>query len=936
MSKIPNYSEVKPQVIVRQRLDPYTPAIDQAFHPVIIGTQCDLRRYISPSERAEMSGTLFAAESDANNSQTIPFENIPSRAGTIDHSYTRLFIENGFLQLADFSTGEIKLENSSTPNIVKFETKVLSNLGNEALSADFSGLNVAAGDILKLNYSSKEVYRRVLSVAREITPASVAAPTASASNPAATVQGVANVTGPAVTIESGTFAPFDKPLNFNGEFADRYFLTAMGDTVGLNTVFTVSSASGLFAGTATFTYDGSTGHTSNSSLFGGATIKLAAPAVISAGTISAFTLKGTYTPIPTASLTIAGNFSGADNVTYRIEFVEGGPFDDGTPLNIRVSAVDGSDISRVMAVQAGDTVTIGTKGLSFTFLSSLDENVRAGDAFYVKATAAGRQGKYSVLILNGPVDIDNSISVGGFFSSGELLRELSGEIERTDTDGAVRWESTDNGIVLKGGLHLPVFGRVDPLVPVTKRDNFTRVFAQYRWIVAPDGNETEYAISNPAEIAEKLGVIHPDNPLAFGVYTCLMGCEGEVKVIAARVRTDDRAGYEEVLERLTTRRHYYLLVPLSTSLDVMEAVKLHVVAASAPRKRKFRKAYLPYNTEKEFTVLSTSVTVGIGDAGANRVILSSGDTGRLREKMVIRINEAVTASGGKTYESLVIKQVISDTEVLTTTAFSGGVTSVEHGVEIWADDTPRFVADRVISLANTLDQRRLSLIWSSYPKMLGVQDGIVIESDLDMRFAATFLAGVRVLRPVQQGLTLTNVSLISSSRDMYTKFSETLLDEIASSGVMILAQEDQTKPTVVRHQLTTHTALGPIGYEDNMALIIDRIAFAVDDIVNEYRGRYQLSTDLLSIVRTNLVNYLERQLLNDTGDRLSGPVIQSYRDLVIRIHPTIRSRMQVGFRFLVFDMYNSAEVTLNAALALSEDLAGEDIIEINTTPVENS
>ena len=246
-----------------------------------------------------------------------------------------------------------------------------------------------------------------------------------------------------------------------------------------------------------------------------------------------------------------------------------------------------------------------------------------------------------------------------------------------------------------------------------------------------------------------------------------------------------------------------------------------------------------------------------------------------------------------------IAAILSTTEFLLEAA--AGANSGSAGV-LTSGDTVASQKLWLRNLANSYDNRRVALVWS--------------EANVHARFIGAEVAGLRSALPSHLGLTRTQVATASSAPAMHYRYSDDDLDEIAAAGVFIVTQDVDGGPLYIRHQLTTKTDAGSLYYEDSVGTNMDFRSFELDDLIEPHLGVRNVTPQLISRLRIDWEDSLNRNLANRYGDD-AGPELIAWRDMVVEAHPTLRDRIKF-YVVLEFPVpFNNAEAVLSGETALN-------------------
>jgi hypothetical protein len=184
--------------------------------------------------------------------------------------------------------------------------------------------------------------------------------------------------------------------------------------------------------------------------------------------------------------------------------------------------------------------------------------------------------------------------------------------------------------------------------------------------------------------------------------------------------------------------------------------------------------------------------------------------------------------------------------------------------EIYHPLTNAEKAEYIRNLSSNFSDRRIYNIFPSQFYGSGVlQTG---------EFAAAAVAGLVSSCLPQQPVTNLELVGIDDIPMVYQTFSYDELNTIASGGTLIVMQDLPGDQVYVRHQIST-------AYEDNnlntaelsITKNLDSISYFFDDLCSPYIGKYNITPELISVLRNVITSGLVR--LETTAWGLYGPQI---------------------------------------------------------------
>lgn len=179
------------------------------------------------------------------------------------------------------------------------------------------------------------------------------------------------------------------------------------------------------------------------------------------------------------------------------------------------------------------------------------------------------------------------------------------------------------------------------------------------------------------------------------------------------------------------------------------------------------------------------------------------------------------------------------------------------------------VKENVIAEAIASNSDRSIVVWTDAGKYLTDEGLKTLKND----FLACAVAGLRSSKLPQQGLTRQSISGLSSAPNMYTKWNDTSLDEIAANGVFIITQDYKNKDVYIRHQLTTDTNDGLLYWEDSIGVNVDEISYMAKDITDPYIGKRNATSLTLDEINNKWYSALLERTNVNTIDTQIGPQI---------------------------------------------------------------
>lgn len=233
-------------------------------------------------------------------------------------------------------------------------------------------------------------------------------------------------------------------------------------------------------------------------------------------------------------------------------------------------------------------------------------------------------------------------------------------------------------------------------------------------------------------------------------------------------------------------------------------------------------------------------------------------------------------------------------------------------------------------LSDEANQRSVN-VWSAgaYNYALNSATGKIETTSVPNMYIAAGVAALRAASLPQQGLSMKELSWVSSIPDNYMLFDKTDLNAIAVGsstdsgvGTMIIAQDDEGSNPYIRHQLTGDLTRGILYYEDSVGVNVDTICYGIKDIIKPYIGQRNNTQTTLVEIRNRITDYL-LELTNtgvDLDSRRIGPQITSVdlESIVVRLDSDLRDRVVCSFDIEVALPINTIKVHVNAYADLND------------------
>jgi hypothetical protein len=414
-----------------------------------------------------------------------------------------------------------------------------------------------------------------------------------------------------------------------------------------------------------------------------------------------------------------------------------------------------------------------------------------------------------------------------------------------------------------------------------------------------------YAITDIGDVVTTLGVVHPDNPLAQGVFNALSN-SGDQTVYFMAVPSDDLAGYLAVLDRASLVDTVYGLVPLSRDAQVQAAVEGHVNDLSGAENKRWRIAFFASDTPIVSAVYTAAnsgdgatdwlATVTDNPAvGGNQytlVTITNGAPTLLNDVKpgdLVRVRYATDAWGDASYEEYPVERVLTNGTLLLENGPAVAV-NVASKIEIWHENSAPEIAAAVKAKSEGYGNRR---VYHVFPNAL-FMDTVLQTGE----FGAAAIAGLVSSVPPQKPMTAMEITGFTDVPSVYRTFNRSQLNTMAEGGTLIMMQDQAGGQVYVRHQVSTARKDGNLlTTELSITKNLDAISYFLADILEPYYGRYNITPELLSVIETQVryaINYLGS---SQVTAGLLGPMIileNGYTKIrSVAQHPSLRDHIVI-------------------------------------------
>lgn len=455
-----------------------------------------------------------------------------------------------------------------------------------------------------------------------------------------------------------------------------------------------------------------------------------------------------------------------------------------------------------------------------------------------------------------------------------------------------------------------------------------KTWIDYRVMLTPlSDKEDLFTITSVEDIQEYFGTISQKNDIAYACACALKGSAGRT-LYALRAADHTAAAYKVALDKVERNAATYAFVILDSDKEVRDTVAEYIDKRSQPDMKRWCRALFGINPPGE-TTLAESINCTLepytftNAAGGNALLtVNATHSGE-------QVDFTAMAWEGGLVPLYVGDIVVNGTDRYEIVEVVGSETLLLKGAEIETADpatnvtikkaaTPQNAGDYASAIAEGLNNRRCTVVWCYEGTLLEVSQDTATTSVIDNRYLAAEVAGISSAVVPQAPITRTEIQSITSATQMYARFTQKALDNIAKHGVLIITQDGKNEPCYIRHQLTTESDKGSLYYEESCTRNLDNISYAITDVLEKYIGRSNVTPSALLAIKTATIQLLT-EFTDDSPDPLIGPSLVAWEDLVVRQDPTFLDRVIITVKLYlplplnnikVFEMAYAAEVTI--------------------------
>lgn len=691
---------------------------------------------------------------------------------------------------------------------------------------------------------------------------------------------------------------------------DMYTVTVTGGTSEADAKFSISSANGAFAtktdvslSSGDLTVDNSNGN----QVYLSFTEAVEGEAIVFAPGNS-WIVGEFIAAVAPVTPTVDGNYTGTIDATYTIRVDRGGPFFDGsngsTCARIVISSSD-IDTTSVVLPSVDEYFSVGTRGIVAAFESAVNNGgLVLGDTYYIPA-ATEKVGKTTIVELSeslpeATLQLASSITAELFL----VQRSINIPEVRDLLSGSTNWMQEDSYITINADITTYDNLLLDNTsTPARLSIVSAKLFAEHRDILQDYVNSIE-SVRSLADVTKMLGTVHPDNPLAQGVYDAVLNSANTLVYFIA-VETDDLLGYNKAIQISEKSDKVYSFVPMSFDRSIQDAVISHVNAFSTPERGRWRIAWiaakdtknsLVYDLKEDLSPYQGTITDDPAVTGSqNKLVTIEGaqfieDGVRLND--TVRINFRLSPDGKVVYDEYVVDRVRTNTTLLLTKQLPVPI-NVPTKIQIVRNYTQSERAENIAAIAGSHSNRRVRVVFPDTYKY-----GKIVKQGY---LAAAGLAGLRSGVVPHQGLTNSEFYGADDLSKVVLEFTADELNTMAEQGVWLITQEVIGATAYVRHQITSDTS-SLNTTEDSITTNVDNISYALKKTLTPFIGRYNVNPNNILAVYAAVVAELKFRATNTRTERAGNQLVSftPAEDIInISQNETYKDRIDVEVRLNV-------------------------------------
>lgn len=837
----------------------------------------------------------------------------------------RLAISDGGTSPA---TSRFYLDSLTTPNIMRMgAVGSHDNVKGSSLSSLLAGRPVAVGDLAYVTYSGV-TKRRVVTGLIGVASASKfgsnnayddgLAANAATNPPTQASDAIAAMAVPvgwSVAIDAGDYIGTVQGATYNGKHGDAFTLEVItGGAPGVAQVSMVSD-SGSFSTASITTVDDAGSF--NIPGIAGVTVQLVPPGgttTLTVGQVFRFNILGAYTQVSSVStrLTLAGTYAGTKNSMLVVKVLTGTQNDSANGAVIEVSDTAGL-APPVQFTLANNVATAAYLGVTvkFNISGTLPQSgLRKGDIYTAALIASANSAvDFDRVVLDGPaVDLATYNSIANAVTV-EFRIPFTGEVPASQASDGEAWTVAASGMTVQSGLSVFDSSRNVGSQWLPFVNGVGTIASIWRAAKLLQNSDGIIPINTVADITTNLGVIDPDNDLAYGAF-CQLSASAGRRIYALNTGGTSNTDLSRALaktERVDFLSYGALVSDGDDALTWKQLARTHALSMSAPERKNFRKFFGGSDLPGRYQALGDNPDTGvpynatIADSGGGVYTLVTHNDPEL-DFTALNLSAGDWFVSGVTGLSYAIAEVLSATELRLASGPGAPVTVAQAFSLDYADTKAnkiRFVQETAAAVSS---EYFINVV--NVGTAIG-GDGEVIAS----RYSAAFVAGLRSAFPGQMGLSTQPVGIVGALPDSYNEYTDDDLNAMAAAGNTLITQAGAGEPCLIRHCVTTQTSLGVLYFEENSLSVLFTLGLINKDSHKLFPGKFLVNRASLAIIRKQFLDDLEDASKASLADVAAGygPLIAGYRDATVVQNANMLNRVderaQVGIQLPLLVVY---------------------------------
>lgn len=434
-------------------------------------------------------------------------------------------------------------------------------------------------------------------------------------------------------------------------------------------------------------------------------------------------------------------------------------------------------------------------------------------------------------------------------------------------------------------------------------------------------SDTIHSLTYASEVANALGAVTPDNPLAQAVYNAALNSGGQIVRYMA-IPSDDEDGWNAVLNAASLTKEVYFLVPVTRDEGLLELVKSHVNAMSEAHTKRWRIAFISAEIPEIDPIYTAAASTAGNDfhcrvkdidtESLTAVIefcvrngedwIADPDT---RFKKDLKLNDILYTNkheewGEDVFAEYRITKISNNNTVIISVPSEEELEMLSETdpmvAEVYHPYTNAEKAEVIKNLSSSFADRRM---YNVFPSEF-VTDGVLQSGE----FAAACVAGLVSSCLPQQPITNLELVGINDIPMVYQTFSFDQLNTMASGGTFIVMQDLPNDQVYVRHQISTDYEANNLNTAElSITKNLDSISYFFDDLLSPYIGKYNITPELIEtlkcVIESGLTS-LESNSYGLYGSQLiaDGTEIQLLeQDALLKDHVNCNLKLNMPYPF---------------------------------------